>query len=518
MDELLAQLTAYARGIWHRRWIGLGVAWLVALVGGAVVMQMPDRYEASARVYVDTQSVLRPLLSGLAVQPAIDQQLGILSRTLVSRPNVERLIRMSDMDLQVRTAAQKDELIERLQKTLKISSAGRDNLYTISYQDPQPAQAQRVVQSLLSIFVESGLGNKRQDADTARRFIEEQIKTYEKRLEEAENRLKEFRLKNLALLGGDGRDYFGRMGALSETLNTARLELRAAEQSRDALKREVAGEEPVFLPETGTGPQAVSIVPELDARIDTLKKSLDELLRRFTDQHPDVVGTRRVIEQLEEQRQKEIAARARPAAGGARIAQANPVIQQLKIALAESEANVAALRAKASELEARHRQLQAAARLQPEIEAELAQLNRDYDVQKRQYEGLVARRESAAISGDMDATGGVADFRIIDPPTVSPKPVAPKRLLLLPLAFVVALGAGLFASFVVSQVYPTIHDPRALREVSGRPVLGAVSLLVTGATRGAARRGHFAFATALGGLFAAVGAAIALMVASGRIA
>jgi polysaccharide chain length determinant protein (PEP-CTERM system associated) len=519
MDELLAQLTAYSRGIWHRRWIGIAVAWLVALVGGTIVMQMPDRYEASARVYVDTQSVLRPLLSGLAVQPDIDQQLTILSRTLVSRPNVERLLRMSDMDLQVRSAVQKEDLILELQKNVKISSAGgRDNhnLYSISYQDPQPAQAQRIVQSLLSIFVESGLGNKRQDADTARRFIEEQIKQYEKRLEEAEGRLKEFRLKHLSLGGPDGRDYFGRMSALSDALNAARLDLRAAEQSRDALKRELAGEEPVFLPETGAGPQGSPIVSELDARIDVLKKNLDELLRRYTDQHPDVVGTRRIIDQLEDERKKELAAR-KPAAGsGGRIAQANPVIQQLKIALAESEANVAALRAKAGELEARHRQLQAAARLQPEIEAEFAQLNRDYEIQKRQYEGLVTRRESAAISGEMDATAGVADFRVIDPPTVSQKPVAPKRLLLLPLVFVVALGAGIFASFVVSQIYPTIHDPRVLREVSGRPVLGSVSLLMTDATRRSRRRGHLAFAGALGGLFAAVGTTIALMVISGR--
>jgi polysaccharide chain length determinant protein (PEP-CTERM system associated) len=516
MDELLAQLTAYARGIWHRRWIGIGVAWLVALVGGAIVMQMPDRYEASARVYVDTQSVLRPLLSGLAVQPRIDQQLAILSRTLVSRPNVERLLRMSDMDLQAQSAVQKEALIEQLQKTVKISSAGRDNLYSISYQDPQPAQAQRVVQSLLSIFVESGLGNKRQDADTARRFIEEQIKQYEKRLEEAENRLKEFRLKNLGLTGPDGRDYVGRMNSLSDAVNAARLELRAAEQSRDALKREVAGEEPVFLPETGAGPQGSPVVSELDARIDALKKSLDELLRRFTEQHPDVVGTRRILAQLEEERQKEIAAR-KPAAGsGARIAAANPVIQQLKIALAESEANVAALRAKAAELDTRYRQLQAAAKLQPEIEAEFAQLNRDYEVQKRQYEGLVSRRESAAISGEMDATAGVADFRVIDPPVVSQKPVAPKRLLLLPLVFVLALGAGVFAAFVVSQVYPTIHDPRALRAVSGRAVLGSVSLLTTAASRRTRRAGHLAFAGALGGLFVAVGTTIALMVISGR--
>jgi polysaccharide chain length determinant protein (PEP-CTERM system associated) len=520
MDELLAQLTAHARGIWRRRWVGLGVAWLVAIIGAVIVWRIPDRYEASARVYVDTQSVLRPLLSGIAVQPDIDQQVAILSRTLVSRPNIERLIRMTDMDLQVKSPSQKEDLIERLTRTVKISivGAGRDNLYLIGYQDADPDQAKRVVQSLLSIFVESSLGSKRKDTDTARRFIEEQIKQYEKRLEEAENRLKEFRLKNLNTLGPDGRDYFARMSALGEQLNAAKLELRAAEQSRDALKRELAGEEPIFLPETPSGQPGSSSVSELDARITALKKTLDELLRTYTEQHPDVIGTRRVLEQLEEERKKELAERAKPAAGstGPRTFQGNPVLQQLKIALAEAEANVASLRARVGELDSRYNQLRAAAKMQPELDAELQQLNRDYEVQKRQYENLVGRRESAALSGEMDATAGVADFRVIDPPIVSQKPVAPNRFLLLPLALIVALGAGVFASLVVSQVYPTIHDMRALRDVGDRPVLGAVTRLMNPASVRSRRRRHIAFAGALGGLVAVYGAAIVLLAAVGR--
>ena len=77
----------------------------------------------------------------------------------------------------------------------------RDNLYVIAYRDPDPEQAQRVVQALLSIFVESSLGDKRKGTDTARRFIEEQIRAYEKQLEEAENRLKDFKLKHLGSVG-----------------------------------------------------------------------------------------------------------------------------------------------------------------------------------------------------------------------------------------------------------------------------------------------------------------------------
>ena len=512
MDELLSRLITYLRGIWRRRWVGVAAAWLVGLIAAVVVLRMPDMYEAAARVHVDTQSVLRPLLSGLAVQPNLDQQVSLVSRTLISRPNVERLIRMTDMDLKVTSAAEKEAMVESLQRTLKITGVPRDNLYSISYRDSSPDQAKRVVQSLLSIFVESSLGNTRRDSDTARRFIEEQIRQYEKRLEEAEGRLKDFRLRNMNVMGADGRDYFARMATLSESLNNAKLELRAAEESRDALKRELAGEEPVFLPEA---PASTPGAPasELDARIDSQKKVLDELLRRYTDLHPDVVGTRRLIQSLEDERKQELAARAKAAtASGQRpTMNANPVTQQLRIALAEGEANVASLRARVNELEARYAQLLAAARMRPELETELTQLDRDYAIQKKQYESLVVRRESAAISGSMDATAGVAEFRVIDPPIVSPKPVAPNRLLLLAGALAAALAAGVGASFLVSQVFPTVHDVHRLGALGGRPVLGSVTTLASSEVVRGRRRDRWLFAGGVATLVAVYGIAIGLL-------
>jgi polysaccharide chain length determinant protein (PEP-CTERM system associated) len=519
MDELIKQLTTYARGIWQRRWIGLAVAWVAAIIGAVVVLRIPDRYEASARVYVDTDSVLRPLLSGLAVQPDLNQQLNILSRTLISRPNVEKLIRMTDLDLKVQTPSEKEGLIEALTKEIKITSVGRENLYTISYRDSNPEQGKKVVQSLVSIFVESSLGDKRKDADSARRFIEEQIKTYEKRLEESENRLKEFKLRNMGVVGPEGRDFFARMGQLSEELGRAKLELRAAEQSRDALKREVAGEDPVFLPDDNTA-VANTPVPEIDARIDALKKNLDELLRRYTEQHPDVVGTKRVIEELEKQKKEELVARAKAASGAgpkrSYNVNANPVYQQLKVSLAEAEANVASLRGRVAELEVRFNRLRDAAKLQPQVEAELQQLNRDYEIQKRQYESLVARRESAALSGDMDAAG-TAEFRLIDPPRTSPMPVTPNRMALLPLVLLAAIAGGVAAAFLVSQVWPTYHDSRTLRLSTGRPVLGSVSAFRTPGVVRHARRLNVAFAGGLLALIAVYGAWLTWVAAHTRV-
>src|SRR5659263_119023 len=160
MDELISQIFTAARGMWKHRWLGLLVAWVVAAIGTVVVLSVPDKYEASARIFVDTQSILKPLMSGLAVQPNVDQQVMMLSRTLISRPNVEKLIRMADLDLKSQSKSAQDALIDDLMKALEIKNVGRDNLYVLSYRDASPEKAKRVVQSLVSIFVESSLGTR----------------------------------------------------------------------------------------------------------------------------------------------------------------------------------------------------------------------------------------------------------------------------------------------------------------------------------------------------------------------
>lgn len=476
MDELLRQARLVLRGMWLHRWLGLLVAWGVGVVAGIVIFLMPDRYEASARIYVDTDSILRPLLAGLAIQPNTEQQIAMLSRTLISRPNVEKLIRMADLDLGLTTQSEKEALIDRVTRALSIKSVGRDNLYTLSYRDTDPERAQRVVQSLTTIFVESSLGSKRSDTDAALKFIDEQIATYQKKLEEAENRLKEFKLKNIEMNLDRNGGFGARLTELSTQLNQARLELREAENSRDALRRQLAGEEPVLLPEM-PGTESIVSIPEIDARIDLQKRNLDALLQRYTDQHPDVIGTRRIIKELEEQKRQEIAARKKAAAANPTAASvnANPAYQQLKVSLAEAEANVAALRVRVNEYEARYARALSQVKLLPEVEAEYAQLNRDYDVHKRNYENLLQRRESATITEGMSDVTSVADFRLIDPPRASRTPVGPNRAVLLALALLGSLGLGLATSFAASQLRPTFFESKSLADVSGLPLLGVVS-------------------------------------------
>lgn len=510
MEEVIAQIFSIARGMWRFRWAGLVVAWVVGGIGAVVAFKVPDRYEASARIFVDTQSILKPLMAGLAVQPNVDQQVAMLSRTLISRPNIEKLVRMADLDLKSESKAQQDALIEGLMSTVSIKSTGRDNLYTLSYQESDKDKAKRVIQSMVSIFVESSLGASRKDTDSAKVFLDEQIKTYESKLEEAEGRLKEFRLRNIDMQTGDGKDSASRLAEATRALETAKLQLKEAEQARDSAKKQLDAEK------SGNGADNVTqsllqesalsvATPEIDGRLEAQRRNLDGLLQRFTEQHPDVASTRRLIAELEKQKRKEVA-ELRKAALAMPAANAGPsaslASQELARMLATSEVQVAALRARVSEFQARYAQAKDLTRTSPQIEAEASQLNRDYAIVKQNYESLVSRRQSAVMSGDLDMASGVVDFRLIDPPRVSPKPVSPNRLLLLLAALAVSMAAGLAVTFIASQVRPVFDDVHQLRARTGLPLLGVVSMILSDDDKRRERTGRIRFLAGASGFLA----------------
>jgi polysaccharide chain length determinant protein (PEP-CTERM system associated) len=479
LTALILKVRALARSVWKRRWLAVAVAWPVALVCGVVISLVPDRFEASARIYVDTQTVLKPLMAGLAYQPDIEQQVKMLARTVVSRPNVERLVAMPALGLASADPREQEQAVNQLMTRIKVEPAGSGNLYAISYRDPDPARAQKLVEATLDLFVNAGSGGKRQDSEEASRFIDEQIKSYEAKLIEAENRLKDFKVRNFGVSGVSNQDYFGRMSALADEVGKLKVELGAAQRSRDAYRRELSAEDPQ-LPAGAMGNGASVAPSETDQRLETQRRQLDDLQRRFTDEHPDVVNTRRSIARLEAQKQQELA-RARAGARSGGMAATSPVYQRIRVALAEAEAEVASLSSQLGEQQKRLDEVRAMAGRVPQVEAELAQLNRDYDIIRKNYDQLVSRRESASLGVKLDETSHLADFRVVEPPRTSPTPIFPGRLALAGLAVLLTLAAAILAPIVADMLRPTVDDTQALRALSGRPVLGSVSVSMTDA-------------------------------------
>jgi polysaccharide chain length determinant protein (PEP-CTERM system associated) len=473
MAEITAVLLNFLKAIGKYRWHAIVITWVVALIGWAVVLRLPNQYEASARVYVDTQSILKPLLSSMTTVPNLEQQVMFMRRTLISRPNVERLMRMVDLDVKAKDTKQHDKIVDDLMAQIKVTGTERDDIYTITYVSDNPKLGKDVVSSLLTIFVEGSFSGKKQDSEKAVQFIDDQIKTYEEKLAAAENSLKEFKLKNLGMLpreGGGGGDFGSQLTAATDQLSQARLELAEAEQARNAIRRQIVGEP--AKPGTVTVDPAL-VDPELEARIGQAQKNLDNLRLQFTEQHPDVIANRRLLEQLMAQKADLAKNKKRSLDPGASY---SPMLQQLNVSLSQAEARVASMRARVAEFENRVARLRNQSTTAPEIEAQFAQLNRDYSVNRENYQKLVERRESARLSGDLSSATDMLQFRVIDPPTVPNHPTGPNRLRLFSLVFGGALVAGLAVAFLMSQLRPTFLSQSTLRDVTGLPVLGSIGM------------------------------------------
>lgn len=511
MNEIMNELQTALRAIWRRRWIAAGVAWGVTALATIAVALVPNRYEATSRVYVDTQTVLKPLMAGLTFQPDIDQQVRMLARTVVSRPNIERLLELPGVDLGTEVHADRERTIDRLIDRIKIASTG-GNLYVISLRDTDASRAKAIVAGLVSLFVDSSIDAKQRDSEDAGAFIDEQIKSYDTKLAEAENRLKDFKIRNFGITGVSNQDYYSRTSALTEEVSKLRVALSSAEQGRDALRRELSNEDPRLPPDALMGASSVAAPTELDSRVETQRKQLDELLRRYTDQHPDVVNARRIVNQLEAQRIAENDVKAKQSSNrAAGSAATSPVYQRIRISLADAEANVASLRSQLGAQQHRLDEMRATGSKVPQAEAELAQLNRDYDIIRKQYDLLVTRREAASLGVKVDKSAQLADFRIIEPPRVAPKAVFPDRRALALAAMLVALTAGIAAAYGLSRLAPSFISAQALREFSKRPVLSSIGFHPTAQTLSSSRRELMRYSGVLGAFFVFHGMWIALV-------
>jgi polysaccharide chain length determinant protein (PEP-CTERM system associated) len=450
-------------------------AWAVAIPGWLIVAMIPNVYQSSSRIYVDTSSILQPLLRGIAVQTDLQAQVELMKQTLLSRPNLEAVARKTDYDLSATTDAEMEGLLNSLHGRTTVLSNKQD-IFVITFEDTNPQRARDVVQTLLTIFVEGNLGQSRKDLDTAEEFIDQQIAEYETRLEEAEAKLARFKQSHINVALGDGA-YLDRASSAYSKLKQLEEDLAVASAQRNLLRQELSTI-PQTLPAalTNTGPP-----DDAEFRIVELQAKLQGLLSQYTEKHPDVVATKRQLDALlAKQEEARAALQAQSAETDPTVAQAvygepNPLYEQVRLRLIEAEALVEDLRQRSAAARAQAETLESKAEEVPQIEAEFQKLNRDYNIIKANHEELLARRESARMSRNRDNIGQQVQYRMIDPPTVPVEPIGPNRPLFLWVVGGAAIGVGLGLALVLTIVDTSISTLTELRHHTNLPVLGAIT-------------------------------------------
>jgi polysaccharide chain length determinant protein (PEP-CTERM system associated) len=469
MYQLQVLIRKQLAAAWSYRWPAVLLTWLVCAAGWVGVMRIPDSYESSARLYVDADAILTPILAGLTVNTSLQAQVEVLQRTLLSRPNLDKLISKTDLELQASTPAERQALIDRLSYEIRLAPQSR-NFFVISYRNQSPKLAYDIVQATLTAFVESKAGTNRTDLENAARFLESQLNIYERQLRDAERRRAEFRGKYADVLPNAENGATG-LDAANSGIRNIEGQLQDAQARRATLAKELAATPPLLVTEADTLAEARA------NRLSDAERHLQELRLRYTEAHPDVIGQKQLIAALKAgQLGAEPGTSAARQPGPRSRSVPNPVYEQMKVRLVETDTGIASLERQLNEAVATRDHLAAIVKSAPGVYAESINLDRDYAVLRRNYDELVTRRESIRVSSAAENSADKVKIQIIDPPLVPQFPVAPKRTLYLTGVLLVGLGAGLGLALLLVQLDQSFHTTDDLRNL-GYPVVGGVSFL-----------------------------------------
>jgi polysaccharide chain length determinant protein (PEP-CTERM system associated) len=519
------------RGAWRFRWIAVSAAFIIALLGWAVVFALPDRYEADARVFVDTRTALKPALQGLTIDQNVDGQINYVRQSLLEGPQLERIAKEAGVLSQGETDERvRARILRRLSDriVLGVSSAGSQGderstagtIYSFHYTDGERGRSLRVVESLLNTFIEETLGGKREGSQQAQQFLETQIKDYEQRLSLAEDKLAAFKRKNVGLMPSDQGGYFAQLQKEVDAAKKAESDLSVAMSRREELAKQLHSDSVVSAAGSSAPTSARGVVAGSDtlSRIQESQAKLDELLLKYTDKHPDVIAMRATLEELKTRRMAELEnlRRGDAAAVASSGAGNNPVYQSMQLELNKVDVEIAALRRELAQHQGNVADLRQRINSAPQVEAEYQQLNRDYDVNKAQYTALLESYQKARLGERADNAGSVR-FEVVLPPTSPLVPVWPMRTIFLGLIWLAAIFAGAAIAYGLHTLKPIVSSERAVNALTSFPVLGVVSVAFPTAQRKRKWRHLWQFSAASLCLVLALGTALMLNRSGARL-
>ena len=460
-------------GIWRRRWLVLVTAWIVSALGWLGVMMIPDSYESRAQVYINTDTAIEAATAEIGSRTNLDKSVRIVRTQLLSRDNLERVIYDAGLDGDIYGPVELERRLEALADDIEVESK-EDQYFEITYWDQDPVVAQRVVSSVLELFIEQNLSAAIADVDGALAALDTQIEDRRLQLEEVEAKIADFRAENASELAGTDR-VERRLEVKESELARVDDQIGRLQLQRTRLRGELSGT------------QRYSSGNELD----DLKVQLASLQAQFNDNYPDILRLKARIAELE--------------AGGASLPD-NPEYVQLERSMAATNDELAQLSRQRRRVQAEIEDLELSGAQTPEAEAELTTLLRDRAQIEQAFKSLRDKRDETALRADVNAAGGSIEYERYEAPRVAAEPGAPARGLLSILVLVLGLGVGTGLAYLLSVLDKTYTQVSDLEEALGLPVLGAMSPSPTAASRARVFGDRLALLGTAGALVAVAGA------------
>ncbi len=484
MQEQLSEVFINIKGAIKYKWFAIGLAWIICLLGWSIVMSLPYKYTSVAKVHIDSTTLLQPLLKDIVIQHDGHVLVEVMKQLMFTVPNLNKIIALSNLDFLVANDFQRAQLYEDMKKDIIIKGKGRkkDGVFEVSYESNDPKMAKKVVNSILTVFSEETQLSSQEDVSNSQRFIDQQIKEYEVRLRKAEKAKENFKRANFGLLPEEGQGQITKLHTTYDQLEAAKLELNKAISKRNILIKQM--QEVVDVEDSWDNNNSLLELSSEDQKIMDLQLRKTDLLLKYTENHPKVKviksTLKEVLKRKEQKDKKKVGSRGVGAGLPSAGAMANPYVQQLKITLNEAETEIASNKVRVNFLKKRIKKYNKELNLRLTIETKMQNLNRDYAITNENFQKLVGRREQARMIEKVDAETASIKFKIVDPANTPLSPSGPKRLLFLSGVLIMGLGSGFGFAYLLFYLKPTYITSRQLRDVTGLPILGNVSMQIIG--------------------------------------
>jgi polysaccharide chain length determinant protein (PEP-CTERM system associated) len=472
----------------RRRWwliLPLFLGWLLVIVAGRFI---PPKYRSETVIIVEQQGVPEHyLLPNVAVD--VQESLQSMTQQILSRTRLEKIIDRFHLYGPSKSPMDSEALVERMRQDIKIDlvqAPGRPaelSAFKISYAASTPALAQQVTNELTSLFIDENLHNQQRLSESTTEFLGSQLEQARNSLAQQEERLRDFKARNLGELPEQWQSN-------AQILSGLETRLQAAEESLDE-----AGQQELYLESLpryrglsgqGESGEDVANPASVNEQLERLNAQLAELSTRYTANHPDVRHVKEQIAAAEKLKQQletearsgkkslEDASQAHAAADVEAFAHTPMEGQiranQLKIAHREQEVK---------RLEKQIEQYQSHLNLTPLREQELATITRDYNESRSNYDSLLAKKTQSEMAANLQKREQGELFSIIDPPNLPVKPYWPNRFKLSVLGMILGMVLALGSTALLETLDPRVYRVEDLRDFLTAPVLAGIPVLQT---------------------------------------
>ena len=426
LDEMAPLLTREASA---RRRTLLGIFALVSLLFLAVAFLWQKKFTSYTQIAVDDSRIVAPIVG--AETTSDRDQANIAREELFNNVILETILDGVDRGEGAMSAAERERAKQDIINNTDVYNI-ENQLLEITYWDSDPRVAFETVTLFADLFLERAMASSSEETSDAFDFITNQVETYRNKLEDAEARLESFRRQYPGVSTNTEGGIESRVIELQRDLESTQLQLAQADQRRRSLERELSSESSTIARDYETG-RVRDQIAALQAEIETLRLN-------YTDDYPDII---RLNQQIEDIRAN--AAAPRPTTGDGQSvfnlggnaylgsSRLSPVYQQLRSDLARTAAEADALRSRRDQLSVLLANETERSTLSSRVERELAELSRDYQINKELYEDLLRRQESARLSMTLGAEKQGVLYRIVEPPNF---PVLPNGLRFMHIALI----------------------------------------------------------------------------------